>query len=133
MAKFTEDEIEQLSYHRYVDKVSEDVIKFSDEFKEMFIREYLDGKKPTEIFLRAGFDTDVLGAKRIERCSARWRKAYEDGMLLAEDRKRKRAGLIKKLETANNTIETQMAEIEQLKRQIERLEQTKQNGFSILS
>ena len=75
--------------------------------------------------MRAGFDTDVLGAKRIERCSARWRKAYEDGMLLAEDRKRKRAGLIKKLETANNTIENQMAEIEQLKRQIERLEQTK--------
>lgn len=122
MAKFTEEEIQMLSGHRYVDKVSEDVIKFTEEFKELFMREYTSGKKPTEIFLHAGFDTDVLGSKRIERCSARWRKAYEDGMLFAEDRKKKRAGLKKKLETANNTIESQLAEIERLKRQIERLE-----------
>ena len=78
--RFTPSEIEVLSKKRYVKYVNESSIKFSDEFKDRFIDEYYNlGKGPTEIFLRAGFDPDMIGARRISRCSETWRKAYKRG------------------------------------------------------
>lgn len=59
-------------------------ITYSREFKHHFMCEYLAGKKPTEIFRAAGFDPRMIGAKRIERASARWRKEYEAGTLVLE-------------------------------------------------
>ena len=47
-----------------------------------YVKNYLAGKKPTEIFIEAGFDPSILGNKRIERASARWRKLYADGQLI---------------------------------------------------
>ena len=60
----------------YVVMCSDKTIRFTDEFKEHFIEEYKKGKGPTGIFREAGFDTTLLGAKRIERCAARWRESY---------------------------------------------------------
>ncbi len=74
--KFTKEEIEILSKNKYVEKVTGYSVKYTDEFIARFIREYNEGRKPNEIFLRAGFDTALLGNKRIERCSARWRKSH---------------------------------------------------------
>ena len=48
------------------------------------LKNYLAGKKPTEIFIEAGFDPSILGNKRIERASARWRKLYADGQLIID-------------------------------------------------
>ena len=117
---FTPEEIDIISKHRYVKWVSETNIKFSDEFKERFINEYYNlGKKPTEIFLRAGFDTDMIGRKRIERCAANWRKAYE----VAKDDKcrdvNKPTGIEKELLAAEKKIEKQEKEIENLHNQME--------------
>lgn len=82
---FTPEEIDILSKKRYVKWVNETNIKFTDEFKERFIYEYYElGKGPTEIFLRAGFDTDMIGARRVSRCSENWRKAYKEGKICPE-------------------------------------------------
>lgn len=45
------------------------------------MKEYIAGKKPTQIFKDAGFDPKILGSKRIERASARWRESYASGTL----------------------------------------------------
>ena len=75
-SELTKKEIAALKKNKYVVNVSETRITYSEEFKARFIREYLDGRKPTEIFRDAGFDVSVLGSKRIERSSARWREMY---------------------------------------------------------
>jgi len=46
---FTELEINKLSLNQFVVRVSSKSIKYSDEFKHLFIKEYLEGNSPTSI------------------------------------------------------------------------------------
>lgn len=78
MARLSEEQMAELESNPFVIKVTSEKIFYSEEFKRHFIAEYNSGKKPTEIFREAGFDPKMIGAKRIERSSARWRKAFED-------------------------------------------------------
>ena len=64
--KLTKKEIEELKNNPYVVSVDADRIKYSDEFKRMFIWKYINGERPGEIFRSAGFDTNALGSKRVE-------------------------------------------------------------------
>ena len=50
-----------LSKNRYVKRVSEKGITYTDEFKSLFIAEHSMGKLPIQIFQDAGFDIDVIG------------------------------------------------------------------------
>ena len=79
--KFTNEEKQILRNNPYVESVENTRVIYTEEFKVFYMRNYLAGKKPTEIFRMAGFDPAVMGNKRIERASARWRKLYADGML----------------------------------------------------
>ena len=79
--KLTEAERVALRENPYVLDVSETSIAYSNEFKFLFMEEYLKGKTPTQIFRDAGFDIKMLGSKRIERAAARWRESYESGTL----------------------------------------------------
>ena len=81
-------EIEKLRKNRFVADVTEDRVVYSDEFKQRFMEEYIEGQKPTQIFKDAGFDPSVLGSKRIERASARWRESYASGNLKLSNDKR---------------------------------------------
>ena len=80
--RLSQEAITELERNPYVVRSGPDRITYSREFKHHFMREYLAGKKPTEIFRAAGFDSRMIGAKRIERASARWRKEYESGTLV---------------------------------------------------
>ncbi len=86
---FIEKEISKLKRNKYVLRVSKSSITYSMEFKEVFIKEYLEGTLPRIIFEKYGFDIEVLGYKRIEQAAARWKKKYnENGILgLKDDRK----------------------------------------------
>ena len=77
--RLSEEEIAVLRQNPYVHDVSDIGIQYTNEFH--FMKEYLAGKKPTQIFREAGFDTTMLGSKRIERASQRWRESYESGSL----------------------------------------------------
>lgn len=79
--KLNEEEIKVLKKNPYVNDVSEIGIRYTNEFKFHFMKEYLSGKKPTQIFREAGFDTEMLGSKRIERATHRWRESYRAGSL----------------------------------------------------
>jgi len=69
-----------------VKRVSERGITYTTDFKNKFIDEYLAGKFPRQIYIDNGFDVDVIGMKRIEQSSYRWKKAFEkDGTLFLMD------------------------------------------------
>ena len=78
---FTEEEIEYLSSNIYVESVNEKQITYTIEFKQFFVREYMNGKGPTLISESVGLYKRILGAKRIEKATSRWMKAYENGTL----------------------------------------------------
>ena len=77
----TQEEMSRLSTNPYVANVTENRITYTEDFKLLFLKEYYEGKKPMRIFKDAGFDVDLIGSKRIERCSARWREANASGTL----------------------------------------------------
>lgn len=81
--RLTPEELDILKANPYVSDVEESRIIYTNEFKFLFIQEYQNGKKPTQIFRDAGFDPKVLGAKRIERAASRWKKSYEAGGLVS--------------------------------------------------
>ena len=134
-AEFSKKEISALKKNRYVVNVSRSRITYSEEFKARFIREYLDGRKPTEIFRDAGFDVSVLGSKRIERSSARWREMYlPDAVQKTKDTNREKSrekrvsvvedtisGLKQKLSELNQTAENLRMEKEKLEEVIKTL------------
>ena len=82
---FTEEQKNLLSKNPNVESVEATRIIYTEAFKIYYVKNYLLGKKPTEIFIEAGFDPAILGNKRIERASARWRKLYADGSLKIEE------------------------------------------------
>ena len=71
---FTPEQVEQLKKNKYVKHVSEKVITYTEEFKEVFMLEYNSGKLPSQILTEMGFDCSVLGRNRIENISKRTRK-----------------------------------------------------------
>lgn len=70
---FTDAEISILAQNRNVKKISSKQITYQDWFKELFIAEHNAGKLPRDIFIENGFDPEMIGQNRIDRCSVRWR------------------------------------------------------------
>jgi len=79
--RLTTEEVNALLKNQYVESITHNQIKYTEEFKLLFLKEYYHGKKPQKIFIDSGFDISVMGNKRIERCSARWREANAQGRL----------------------------------------------------
>ncbi|GCD09827.1 IS3 family transposase [Clostridium tagluense] len=139
---FTNEDILSLSKNRYVKRVSEKGITYTDEFKSLFIAEHSMGKLPFHIFQDTGFDVDVLGNHRIWCASKRWRDAYkESGELgLRDTRKFKSGRPLKRQLTLEEIITKKDAEIAywkaeaELLKKIERQErQVKSGSLSISS
>ena len=76
---FTEEEIIELSKNPYIKHVGEKGITYTKEFKEYFIQEMDNGKGTTEIFVKAGFDTKLIGRNRMDTFAYRIKyKGIED-------------------------------------------------------
>lgn len=79
---FNENERTLLSKNPNVVRVSERSITYADEFKRVFIDQYLLGRTPREIFEANEFNVEMLGMKRVEQSADRWKKAYDkDGII----------------------------------------------------
>lgn len=126
--KLTQEEIEELRRNPYVVSVDSARIKYSDDFKKLFMCKYLNGERPGNIFRNAGFDTTVLGSKRVERACSRWRAMYcsgaldidipdsgADGRFEAAEHIKLLRGLIRKQE---HVIKRQRAELEEMKKRV---------------
>ncbi len=126
--KLTQEEIEELRRNPYVVSVDSARIKYSDDFKKLFMCKYLNGERPGNIFRNAGFDTTVLGSKRVERACSRWRAMYcsgaldidipdsgADGRFEAAEHIKLLQELIRKQE---HVIKRQRAELEEMKKRV---------------
>ncbi len=76
---FSPEELELLSKNKYVKRVSNKSITYTDEFKQIFITENSSGKPPSIIFAECDFDIKLLGGERIRACGKRWRAIYKSG------------------------------------------------------
>ena len=63
---FTKSEISTLSNNKYVKKVSDKGITYTEEFRKDYINLLKDGKNMYEAFSELGFDTTILGFSRID-------------------------------------------------------------------
>jgi transposase InsO family protein len=120
---FNEAQREALTNHPYIAKVSEKSIIYTDEFKRLFIEQYMLGKTPREIFEASGFDVSILGMTRVEQCADRWKKAYErDGIIgLTDSRKGASGRPLQRERTPAEIIAKQEAKIKLLESQLDLL------------
>lgn len=120
---FSESEILKLQKNKNVLNVSEKAITYRDEFKRLFIEEYMSGKLPRDIFMENGFNVDVIGIKRIEQSAYRWKVAYkENGIVgLTDTRKGSSGRPLERELTPQETIERQAAQIKMLESQVDLL------------
>lgn len=68
---FTDEEVKVLRGNKYTAFVSNSSIRFTLEFKEMFLEKKKEGVPARRIFLEAGYDVDILGTSRIKNLSKR--------------------------------------------------------------
>ena len=114
---FSEKEISQLSKNKNIVTVSNKSITYTFEFKKHFIEEYHLKKLPRIIFEEAGFDVEVLGKKRIQTASNRWRKAFkQNGELGLKDSRKASSGRpLTRILTDSEKVKRLEAQIEYLK------------------
>nr|WP_312292586.1 HTH domain-containing protein [Clostridium chromiireducens] len=119
---FTDAEISILAQNRNIKKISSRQITYQDCFKKLFIDEHNAGKLPRDIFIENGFDPEMIGQNRIDRCSVRWRSKANrpEGV---RDIRKGNSGRIKVSKIEMSTEE----ELMQLKQQNEYLKQ--ENSF----
>ncbi|MBD0384899.1 IS3 family transposase [Paenibacillus sedimenti] len=120
---FSAEERESLAKNKYVVRVSEKAITYDDEFKRLFIDQYMMGKTPREIFESNGFEVNVIGMKRVEQSADRWKKAYEQGGIigLVDSRKESSGRPLRRELSQDEVIAKQEAKIRLLESQIELL------------
>ena len=74
--KLTTEEQAILRANPNVESVDDYRILYTTAFKRHFIDALTMGKRPKQIFIEAGFDPEILGDKRIERATDRWKKGH---------------------------------------------------------
>ena len=90
---FNDKQIKLLNKNKHVLRVSNVAITYSDEFKKIFIEEYLDGNLPRAIFEKYEFDVDIIGIKRIEAATGRWKRQYQkNGFVGLKDTRKTNSG-----------------------------------------
>ncbi|MBC2459874.1 IS3 family transposase [Clostridium beijerinckii] len=120
---FSKENIIKLEKNNNILRVSERSITYTNEFKRLFIEEYMAGKLPREIFAENGFDINIIGLKRIEQSAARWKNLYEkDGIIGLDDSRKCASGRPRSRELSKEEIiERQEAKIKLLESQVELL------------
>ncbi len=68
---FTNEQVGILEGNRYTSFVSNSSIRFTLEFKEMFMERKREGIPARRIFKEAGYDVDILGTCRIKNFAKR--------------------------------------------------------------
>ena len=132
---FTDLEMLDLSKNKYVKNVTSKGITYTNEFKLQFIAEYENGKTSRKIFEDAGFDVDVIGIKRIESASLRWRAAYKDkGVLCLEDTRTLNSGrTLNRDLTVEEILAKKDAEIAYLKAELELIKKLELQERQVIS
>ena len=135
---FTEDQMKQLESNPNVQYVSETNITYTPSFNLAAVQAYSQGQTPSEIFIRAGFDLNVIGQKKPKHSLKRWRDIYgrygEEGLTVERRGKgstgRKPAGTLsaeEELKRAKAKIKLLEAQVDFLKK-LEALDRQKKRS-----
>ncbi len=72
---FTNAQIKKLNKNKWIKRISNKGITYTDEFKYKLVKECENYKKfPQDVFRECGIDPEIVGIKRIESSAYRWRK-----------------------------------------------------------
>ena len=116
---FTDKEIKILIRNKYIKNVTAKEITYADEFKRLFIEEFVAGKLAKQIFEEHDFNISLIGMKRVHTSRARWLRAYnKDGILGLIDKRKNNSGRqrekelslqekYEKLEAQNNLLQAE--------------------------
>jgi hypothetical protein len=63
--KFTPEEMEILRQNKYILNVTPCKLSYTLEFKQFVLKEATKGTKSKDIFIKAGFDPEIVGVSRI--------------------------------------------------------------------
>ena len=118
---FTEEQIAVLRQNPYVYSVSRSTIVLRKSFKELFYTEYMEGAYPKDIFKKYGFDTAVLGRKRIDGTLQHIKEEYAKyGCFYEGRRPANRTGSAAKTKPEDE-IKSLRHEVEYLRQEVEYL------------
>lgn len=76
---FSEEHVNELKLNPYVKNVSNKAITYTDELKNIFMNKYNEGMLPSTILRELGFNTNILGKRRIDGIVERMHKHVERG------------------------------------------------------
>ena len=72
---FTDVQVKKLNKNKWIKKVTNKGITYTNEFKYKLVKECENYKKfPQEVFRECGIDSEIVGKGRIEASAHRWRK-----------------------------------------------------------
>lgn len=72
---FTDTQVKKLSKNKWIKKINNKTITFTNEFKYKLVKECENYKKfPQDVFRECGIDPEIVGVKRYEQAAYRWRK-----------------------------------------------------------
>ena len=85
---FTDKQVEKLSKNKWIKKVSNKAVTYTDEFKIKLLKETENYKKfPQDVFRECEIDPDIMGDSRIDCCAWRWRNQYKTTGEIKDTRK----------------------------------------------
>ena len=70
----TEEQIQELLESKYIEKVFQNRIIYTNEFKLSALEQYRNGKPSVEIFVEAGINLDIVGRKNAVNLLLKWSK-----------------------------------------------------------
>lgn len=119
---FTPELIEDLKASPYIETITDQTLKVSDTFRELFYQRYAEGEKPVEIFRDCGIGPEVIGTNRVFGIIRRL-KEFDTFEAFLEQRKKVKERRFSNLSEENEYLRHQLLLIEQenefLKKNIE--------------
>ena len=104
---FTDAQVKKLSKNKWIKKITNTTITYTDEFKYKLVKECENYKKfPQDIFRECGIDPEIIGVKRYEQAAYRWRKQFNSIGELKDTR----------LENNGRPLERKLSDKEKLER-----------------
>ena len=85
---FTDSQVKKLSKNKWIKKITNTTITYTDEFKYKLVKECEDYKKfPQDIFKECGIDPEIVGERRYSNAANRWRKQFKETGEIKDTRK----------------------------------------------
>ena len=104
---FTDSQVKKLSKNKWIKKINNKTITFTNEFKYKLVKECENYKKfPQDVFRECGIEPEIVGVKRYEQAAYRWRKQINSIGEIKDNRK----------DNKGRPLEHELSDNEKLKR-----------------